>query len=98
MSGRAVACAASICALVGLLVVGEARAFPGSNHRSVVGQYRNHDQRTGRSFAGRQTLARPPARPSRQRSVASPGDAVLAGRFGDAFMVDTGVTLMPASA
>lgn len=29
--------------------------------------------------------------------VASPGDAVRAGSFGDAFMVDTGVTLMPAS-
>ncbi len=85
MSGRTAACAASICAVVSLLVAGEARAFPGGNHRSV-GQYRDHDQSTSRSSAGRQTSARPPRRPSRP----------YAGSFGDAFMVDTGVTLGPA--
>ena len=96
MSRRAVACAASICVMLSLLIAGEAGAFPGSNHRTV-GQYRNHNQSSNRSFAGRQTLARPPGRPSRQRSVVGPRDAVPAARFGDAFMVDTGVTLMPAS-
>jgi hypothetical protein len=71
---------------VSLLVAGEARAFPGGNHRSV-GQYRNQDQSTSGSPAGRQTSAWPPRRPSRP----------YAGSFGDAFMVDTGVTLMPAN-
>ena len=96
MFGRAVAVAASVCALCSLLGAGEARAFASPNQR-FVSQYTNHNQNPGLRLAERRMPAWPPCRPSRQQPVASPRDFAPSGRLGDAFMVDTGVTAVPAS-
>jgi len=95
MSGRAFACVASLCSLVSLFVVGEARMLSVVGHR-IVGQDRDRGQGSSRSPAGRRTLASLPGRPNLQRSVVSPADAVRAGGLGEAFTVDTSVVLGPA--
>ena len=95
MFGRKVVCVASLCALWSLLVAGEARAFPGSDNRTGS-QYSNNNQNVRVLRAGHQA-ASPLRRLIQQRYVAYPRGGAHAGRFGNAFMVDTGVVLGPAS-
>ena len=105
MFERKVACAASLCALWSLLVAGEVRAFPGSNRRTVS-QYSNHNQ-SARVLHAEHQVAWPPRRPIAENRY-SPSERLRrtqrgtvpvfhGGRFGNAFMVDTGVVLGPAS-
>ena len=96
MFGRAVGCVASICAFWSLLIAGEAGALPGRNHRTGS-QYAGYNHGVLSSRVQRQRPAWPPRLPVRQRPVASHKGAARAGRLGDAFMVDTGVTAGPAS-
>ncbi|HTW92052.1 MAG TPA: hypothetical protein VMH22_10130 [bacterium] len=113
MFGRKVACAASICALWSLLVAGEARTLPGSNHRTRS-QYSNYNH-IARVLRGEHQAVWPPRRPiaenrdspSERLRRTCPGHrrneqrgtvpVFHGGRFDDAFMVDTGVVLGPAS-
>ncbi len=95
MSGRVVACVTSVCALWSLLVAGEARAVASPNHR-FVSQYTNHDQNSGLLPAERRMPAWPPRQTSQRQPVVRPVRAGRAGLPGDAFMVDTGVTPVPA--
>ena len=96
MFGRKVACVVSLCALWSLLVAGEARAFPGSNHRSVS-RYSDHNRSARVLSAEHQSVVWPPRLPSRHKTSVRPRTAVRGGRFGNAFMVDTGVVLEPES-
>ena len=86
---------AFVCVLWSLLVAGEARANPGSNHRPGS-QYANHNL-SARVLRAQRQLAWPPRRLIGQRTVADPREVVQAGHFGDAFMVDTSIVLGPAS-
>jgi hypothetical protein len=95
MFGKVVAGAASVCALWSLLVVGEARAFPGGNRRS--GSQRSHQQSAGLRLAAPRMPAWPPRRPSRQLSAPGSREVAQAGSFEDAFMVDTSMVYGPAA-
>ncbi len=96
MFGRAVAVAASVCAMCTLLVVNEARAFASPNHR-FVSQYTSHNQNPGVRPAVSRMPAWPPARTSANQPAGRPTRAGRGGRPGDAFMVDSGVTGVPAA-
>ena len=94
MFSKAVACGALLCALLGPVIAGEARALPG-RHRQLVNQH----LQLGRSAQLLQAEARKPAwpsaRPSLKQPAAGPSWAGVDGRLGDAFMVDTGVVPIP---
>ncbi|MBM3332146.1 hypothetical protein FJY68_09930 [candidate division WOR-3 bacterium] len=96
MSRIAVICTALACALSNLPAAGETGAFRGTNHRSGK-HYTGHSRTADLRSAHRQAPAWPPQKPSRQRSVTRTRDVGHAGRFGDAFLVDTGITPVPAA-
>ncbi len=95
MSGRIVVFAASVCALWSLLVAGEARAFTRTGNRTAI---RNSTQegRANPLMTERPAATWPPRPMSRPRVLGRRGNGARGGHFGDAFMVDTGVTPMPA--
>lgn len=92
MFGKAVAWVALSCAIGSVVVAGEARVLPG-RQQQLVNQFRSHGQGARSLPARAQRPAWPPTRLYRQPPVARTTSADRAGRFGDAFMVDTGVVL-----
>jgi len=96
MFGKIATFAVTVCALSSRLVAGDVGTLKGTDPRSVK-HYAGHRQTAGLRPAHRQAPAWPPQRPSRQCPVARTWDIGHAGSFGDAFMVDTGVTPVPAA-
>jgi hypothetical protein len=95
MFGRAVAIAASVCALCSLLVAGEAGAQRTGVRRPVRLHVNNNLDVSVRPSSHR-LPEWPPLLHNPQRSATRRHDASGAGRFGDAFMVDTAVIAVPA--
>jgi hypothetical protein len=97
MSGKVVAYAALMCILCGGLFAAAEPAFVPGNTRSLKGGAgRSHGPAI--QSAARQKPSWPPQRPIRQRPAARTHDLChRGGRFGDAFMVDTGIVYVPSS-
>jgi hypothetical protein len=95
MFKRAVAVAASVCALHSLLVAGE--GVQGTGDRRPVSHHVYYNQDVSVQSAGYRLPAWPPVKPSACRPAVRPARAGRAWRPGDAFMVDSGVTPIPAT-
>ncbi len=97
MSGKVVACAALVCILYGgLFAAVEPASGPGNIRSLKGGAIRGRGPVT--QPATYQRPAWPPQRPSRERPASPSRNPVhRGGRFGDAFMVDTGVVYVPST-